>query len=89
MALGSGIGRAIQIALRPGLIWVLCGVVVGAAAALGFERFLKSFLWGVQPGDPITLVGVGSGLLLATALASLLPAWRIARLNPADTLRSE
>ena len=89
MALGSGVGRAIEVALRPGLIWVLCGVAVGTAAALGFERFLKSFLWGVQPGDPITLVGVGLGLLLATALASLIPASRIARLNPADTLRSE
>ena len=89
MALGSGVGRAIGVALRPGLIWVLCGVAVGTAAALGFERFLKSFLYGVQPGDPITLVGVGLGLLLATALASLIPASRIARLNPADTLRSE
>jgi predicted permease len=89
MALGSGVGSAIEVALRPGLIWVLCGVAVGAAAALGFERFLKSYLYGVQPGDPITLVGVGLGLLLATALASLIPASRIARLNPADTLRSE
>jgi hypothetical protein len=89
MALGSGVGRAIEIALRPGLIWVLGGVAVGGAAALGFERFLKSFLWGVQPGDPITLIGVGLVLLAATALASLIPASRIARLNPADTLRSE
>jgi predicted permease len=89
MALGSGVGRAIQVALRPGLIWVFCGVVVGTAAAIGFERFLKSFIWGVRPGDPITLAAVGLGLLLATALASLIPASRIARLNPADTLRSE
>jgi predicted permease len=89
MALGSGVGRAIQVALRPGLIWVFCGVVMGAASALGFDRYLKSFLWGVQPGDPMTLLGVGAGLLLATALASLIPASRIARLNPADTLRSE
>jgi predicted permease len=89
MALGSGVGRAIEVALRPGLIWVLCGVAVGALAALGLERFLKSFLWGVQPGDPLTLAGVGLGLLCATALASLIPAARIARLNPADTLRSE
>jgi predicted permease len=89
MALGSGVGRAIQVALRPGLVWVLCGVALGTVAAFGFERFLKSFLWGVQPGDPLTLAAVGLGLLLATALASLIPASRIARLNPADTLRSE
>jgi putative ABC transport system permease protein len=89
MALGSSLSGAVSVALRPGLVWVLCGVAAGAAAALGFERFLKSFLWGVQPGDPVTLVGVGAGLLLATALASLVPAMRIARLNPAETLKSE
>jgi len=89
MALGSGVSHAIGVALRPGLIWVLCGTAAGAALAFGLERFLKSFLWGVQPGDPITLIGVGAGLLFATALASLIPASRIARLNPADTLRSE
>jgi predicted permease len=89
MALGSTASQAIETALRPGLIWVLGGLAVGTAAALGFERFLKSFLWGVQPGDPITLAAVGFGLLFATALASLVPASRIARLNPADTLRNE
>ena len=89
MALGSGVGRAIKVALRPGLLWVLGGVAVGTAAALGFERFLESYLYGVQAGDPVTLLGVGIGLLIATALASIVPASRIARLNPADTLRSE
>lgn len=89
MALGSTLGGAVEVALRPGLLWVLAGVATGAAASFALERFLKSFLWGVQPGDPMTLIGVGAGLLLATALASLIPATRIARLNPADTLRSE
>ncbi len=89
MALGSSVARAIQVALRPGLIWVLGGVAVGSVAAAGFERFLKSYLFGVQPGDPITLAAVGLGLLGATAIASLIPASRITRLNPADTLRSE
>jgi predicted permease len=89
MALGSTISQAVGVALRPGLIWVLAGIAVGAAGAFGLERFLKSFLWGVQPGDPWTLIGVGVALLFATALASLIPASRIASLNPSDTLRSE
>jgi hypothetical protein len=78
MALGSGVGRAIRVALWPGLIWVLGGVVVGSVMAVGFERFLKRYLFGVQPGDPIALAGVGLGLLVATAIASLIPATRIA-----------
>lgn len=89
MALGSSVSSAVKIALQPGLIWVLSGFAVGMAAALGLERFLKSFLWGVQPADPLTLAGVGLMLLVATVLASLVPASRIVRLNPADTLRGE
>jgi len=89
MALGSTAAGAVGIALRPALQWVLAGVAVGSAASFGLERLLKSFLWGVQPGDPVTLVAVAGGLLIATAIASLAPASRIVRLNPADTLRSE
>ena len=89
MALGAGVARAVKVALQPGLMWVLGGLAAGTVAALGLERCLKSFLWGVQPVDPITLAGVGITLLLATALASLVPASHIVRLNPADTLRTE
>jgi predicted permease len=89
MALGSTTSGAIGVALRPALRWVFAGVIAGGAAAFGLERFLKSFLWGVQPMDPITLFAVAGGLFLATAIASLAPASRIVRLNPAETLRSE
>jgi predicted permease len=89
LALGSSTNQAVWTALRPGLLWVCAGVVVGAAASFALERFLKSFLWGVQSSDPTTLIGVAAGLLAATAIASLIPSGKIARLNPADTLRSE
>ncbi len=89
LALGSTAGGAIRTALRPALIWVAGGIVAGSAAAFDLERFLKSFLYGVQPFDPITLALVGLGVLAATAVASFAPSLRVARLNPADTLRSE
>ncbi len=89
MALGCSTREAAWTALRPGLIWVLGGVAIGAVASFALERVLKSFLYGVQPGDPVTLALVSVGLLAATAIASLIPSTRILRLNPADTLRSE
>ena len=89
LALGSSTGEAVWTALRPGLIWVLGGVAVGTAGSFALEKILKSFLYGVQPGDPVTLGLVAAGLLIATSIASLIPAGRILRLNPADTLRSE
>lgn len=89
MALGSTVSDAVSTALRPGLNWVLAGVIAGIAIAIGVERFLKGFLFGVEATDPLTLGGVAAGLLAATAIASFVPALRITRLNPADTLRSE
>jgi len=89
LALGASTGDAVWTALRPGLSWVLGGVAIGAAASFALERLLKSFLWGVQSGDPVTLVVVAFGLLAATGLASLIPSTKVLRLNPADTLRSE
>jgi len=89
MALGSSVAGAIQLALKPGLTWVFAGIIAGSLAAVGIERFLKSFLWGVHPNDPWTMAVVSLTLFVATGLASLLPALRIVRMNPADTLRTE
>jgi ABC-type antimicrobial peptide transport system permease subunit len=89
MALGSSVSGAVQVALRPGLRWVAGGFVVGAAVAFSLEKLLRSFLWGVSASDPVTIVAVAVGVVLATALASVGPALRIASLNPADTLRAD
>jgi predicted permease len=89
LALGSPRGDAVWRMLRPGLLWVFFGSLAGAAAAVWLERFLRSFLFGVGPADPITLAAVGAGMILATAVAGLVPALRIIRLNPAETLRTE
>ncbi len=89
MALGASAGQAMNLALRPGLVSVLAGAIAGSAAALGLERFLKSYIYGIGAADPVTFAAVAAGLLAATLIASLIPASRILRLNPADTLRAE
>ncbi len=89
LALGSSANEAVWTALRPGLIWVAGGVAIGAAGSFALERLLKSFIYGVRPADPATLLLVAIGLFAATAIASVIPSSRILRLNPADTLRSE
>jgi len=64
-------------------------VIVGAAASVPAVRLLRSFLWGVQPGDPVTFAIVIATLLLVAVIASVVPALRVLRLDPALTLRAE
>jgi predicted permease len=89
MALGSTRPAAVRTAVRPGLIWVLSGAAIGAALTVPAARLLRTFLWDVSPNDTTTLVRVSLALAAMALVATLLPALRIARLNPADTLRAE
>jgi len=89
MALGAARGRVVRAVLRSALSLSVVGIVLGLVAALGLTRLLASFLFGVAPTDPATLVAVCGTLLLVTVLASYLPARRAARADPMSALRAE
>ena len=89
MALGATVSQAIREATLPGVMLALAGVAVGCLLAGLSAKVFAHLVWGVSTTDPGTYISVAAGLLLVAALASLLPALRIARLNPADTLREE
>jgi putative ABC transport system permease protein len=50
---------------------------------------LRTLLFGVGPGDPVTLAGVAALLVLAGVLASYVPARRGTRVDPVSALRAE
>jgi ABC-type lipoprotein release transport system permease subunit len=49
---------------------------------------VAAFLWGVEGRDPLTFAAVAVLFLVVAAAASVLPALRILRLDPATTLRA-
>ena len=69
--------------------------LIGSGIAGGFvlyaiaAPFLRAFLYGVTPSDPLTLVGAALALIVTGSLASWLPARRAARVDPAQALRAE
>ncbi len=89
IALGSTSARAAWTALAPGLRWVALGAIAGAGVTYAADKLLRGFLFGIRPGDPVSLLLVAAGFLVATALSSLIPAIRILKIHPADTLRAE
>lgn len=86
MALGARQVDVIRLILKAGLALVAVGIAAGLAAAMGFSQLLKGQLYGVATTDGRTYLAV-SALLVAIALtASFIPAFRAARVNPANSL---
>ncbi len=89
LALGSTLRKAMVHIGTAGLAASVAGTAVGLALSLYVLRLLKSQIYGITAWDPLTLTVVPLLLLLLAAVASTLPVLRIARIDPADTLRSE
>ena len=73
---------------REGVMLAAVGVAVGLVAALGVTRLLRSMLYGVPPSDPVTFILAAAVLIAVAALASALPGWRAASVDPVQTLRN-
>ena len=75
--------------LRHALVLACIGIAIGLGAAAGVARVMTSLLFDVSPVDPLTYVAVALLLMMATLLASYLPARRISRVDPAVAMRAE
>jgi putative ABC transport system permease protein len=67
----------------------VAGIVVGLLGAVFATRLLRTLLFGMSPGDPITFVAVPLVLLAVAALACSIPAIRATRIDPTVALRNE
>ena len=89
MALGAIAGNVVGLVLRRALLLAGAGVLAGVAAAALVSRLLQGLLYGTSMLDPTIFAGVIATLALVATVASLVPARRAARIDPAITLRSE
>jgi predicted permease len=74
---------------RESLTVVLAGLIIGAPVALVSAHALRSLLFGVGATDPLTLIVSVIVLAMAALLATSIPLWRAARVNPVIALRWE
>jgi ABC-type antimicrobial peptide transport system permease subunit len=75
--------------MRQGMAPVGVGLVLGLAAAFAGTRYLASLLFRVEARDPVSFVGAAAFLVGVALLATFVPAWRAARIDPLTALRQE
>jgi putative ABC transport system permease protein len=89
MALGSSRSGVTGLILGQAGRLIFAGVVPGLAAAWPAGHAVRSFLYGVQPLDAVSLAAAVAVLLLAGMAAAAFPVWRAARVDPMEVLRVE
>jgi ABC-type lipoprotein release transport system permease subunit len=89
MALGARSAHVLRLVLRRVGVLVALGCLVGLGIAAMVTRFLRSFLYQVEPLDPATFAAVPMLLTIVAVLASYAPARRAVRINPQEALRAE
>ena len=89
MALGASRNEVLALVLRRGMGMAMLGTAIGIAGASAANRLFRSVLYGVKPGDTVTLAAVGTVLILAAFAACYLPGRRASRVEPMGALRNQ
>ena len=89
MALGARLGDVLRMIVYEGMKLAMVGVLIGAVVALAFGRVMSNLIYQVRPSDPLTFLAVAAVLALVAFLASVIPAYRAARVDPMKALRYE
>jgi predicted permease len=89
MALGADRGRVIGMVLGGAFWQVGIGLALGIPAAIGAGKLMTNQLFGLQPWDPVMLAAATLLIGVAALLASVVPAWRAAAVEPMVSLRTE
>ncbi len=89
MSLGADSGRVQRMILREGGVLLAIGLVLGVAGAFFAARVIRGLLFGVEPHDPTTFIGVTVMMAAIGIAACWIPALRAARIDPAITMRAQ
>lgn len=89
MALGASRGSVAQLILRQGSAVIGAGLAVGLILAFVTGRWVKSFLYQVQPLDGLTYAAVAIALMAIGVVATILPARKAASIEPMQALRED
>ena len=89
MALGARGVDIVRLVLARGLTVAGSGMIAGILLAVGTAALLRSVLYGISPGDPLSWSVAAMIVLTVSVLAHVVPARRAVAVDPARTLTAE
>jgi ABC-type antimicrobial peptide transport system permease subunit len=89
IALGADPRRLARTVAIRGLTLITGGVAAGLLLFTIAAQFLRTFLYGVAAGDPLTLAGATLAIVAIASVANWIPARRAAQVDPAIALRAD
>jgi putative ABC transport system permease protein len=93
VALGADAGSVVGLVMRQGLlvcgVGLACGALLAAVLALIARQQLAALLYGIGFLDAVSWIGAATALIVVSALANLIPAWRAAKVDPSVALRTD
>ncbi len=89
LAMGSSRARLLRLFVKQGLVLGLIGLALGTPGVIAIAVFVRSLLVVFSPPQTTLVIGAATTLFVSTLAASLLPAWRASRYDPAIILRRE
>jgi ABC-type antimicrobial peptide transport system permease subunit len=89
IALGAQRGQVFQLIVGEAGRLIVAGVIAGLVISIGTATFLRKLLFETEAWDAPTLIVVTLVLVIASLLASFIPARRAAKIDPMVTLRHE
>jgi len=87
LALGSSRSQLLRLVLGHGARLAVAGLAAGTAVAMALADLVSALLFGISARDPLTFAGVCALLFAVSLIASLVPAYRAARVDPMTALR--
>ncbi len=88
-ALGASRRQLVELVVGQGVRLAVPGLVVGVVLAMGLMRLMKSIIAELKNDGPLVYVGALLILAASVIVASIVPAWRAARVDPLRALRHE
>jgi putative ABC transport system permease protein len=87
IALGASGANILRLVLSNGLSLTIGGIMLGGLASFSLTRLLGYLLYNVDPHDPAVFGAAFAVMIIASAVACLIPAWRATRTDPIRALK--